>query len=261
MRVDAIGDLNLLQLDGLLLLLGFLFALLLLEAVLAVVHDLADRRLRLGSNQNQIHILVVSQSERLAGTHDPERLSLCVDDPNLPYINSLIDESLGLLCIRAYGYAPPLACLILFLIFRKEISRHSVCGRRGNDATAMRERRKFPQRFPKKISRSEANSPARHLPTCRGEALHSARPNRTERGILTGHAPRRYGGSQAASLHCRDSIPYIFRFVKGFCKKLRGEIMRVNSRSKFHSGIYFGNSRQKRNRHVLHRTIDISAAV
>ena len=48
------------------LLLGFLFALLLLKAVLAVVHDLADRRLRLGSNQNQIHILVVSQSERLA---------------------------------------------------------------------------------------------------------------------------------------------------------------------------------------------------
>ena len=123
MRVDAVGDLNLLQLDGLLLLLGFLFALLLLKAVLAVVHDLADRRLRLGSNQNQIHILVVSQSERLAGTHDPERLSLCVDDPNLPYINSLIDESLGLLCIRAYWYAPPLACLILFLIFRKEISR------------------------------------------------------------------------------------------------------------------------------------------
>ena len=69
-RVDTAGELNLLDLDNGLLLLCFLLSLVALKAVLAVIHDAAYRRLRVGSDEHQIEILFVSHGERGARLKD-----------------------------------------------------------------------------------------------------------------------------------------------------------------------------------------------
>ena len=69
----------------------------------------------------------------------------------------------------------------------------------------------------KNNSRSEAK--ARRGNPCRGRSpLHTAPiPDREQ--LLTERAQRRYGGSQATSLHCEDSIPQMRADVKSFSKK------------------------------------------
>ena len=91
MLLDVGAKLDLLDADGLLLLLGFLLALLLLIAVLAEIHDAADRGLSLGSNLHQVQMLFLSHAESLAGGHDAQLLAGSAGDADLTDVNLLID--------------------------------------------------------------------------------------------------------------------------------------------------------------------------
>ena len=92
--VDVQGKADLLDLNDLLVLLGFLFALLLLEAVFAVVQDLAHRRLRLGRDLHQIQVLLLRQTQRLPAGHDAQLAAVCADQANFPVTDGLVDLDL-----------------------------------------------------------------------------------------------------------------------------------------------------------------------
>ena len=106
-RVDTTGKLNLLDLNDLLLLLGFLLSLLLLEAELTVVHDLAHGGCGLGGDHDQIQLFLIRELEGFLGAHDSEGLSVCGDDPDLLEVDLLVQECLGFFSIRGDRYTPP----------------------------------------------------------------------------------------------------------------------------------------------------------
>ena len=72
MSIDIQGELNLLDLDGMLVFSRLFFTLRLFKAILAVVHDLADRRLRLGSYLDEVEILFVRDMLGVGSRHDAE---------------------------------------------------------------------------------------------------------------------------------------------------------------------------------------------
>lgn len=78
-RVDAGRHANLLDLDDALILLGFLFLLELVEAELAVVHDLADRRDGVRRDLHEIKLLFLGHGQRRFGRDDTEHGSVGSD--------------------------------------------------------------------------------------------------------------------------------------------------------------------------------------
>lgn len=72
MSIDIQGELNLLDLDGMLIFSRLFFTLRLFKAILAVVHDLADRRLCLGSDLDEVEILFVRDMLGVGSRHDAE---------------------------------------------------------------------------------------------------------------------------------------------------------------------------------------------
>lgn len=74
--VNAGGHTDLFDLDDVLILLGFLFPLGLLEAVLTVVHHLADRRGRFWGNFNQVKTCLCGNGQSVTRGHDPELLTI-----------------------------------------------------------------------------------------------------------------------------------------------------------------------------------------
>lgn len=89
--VNAGGHTDLFDLDDVLILLGFLFPLGLLEAVLAVVHHFADRRGRLGGNFDQVKTGLCGNGQSVTRGHDPKLLTIGGNQANLFVPNILID--------------------------------------------------------------------------------------------------------------------------------------------------------------------------
>ena len=81
--VDAVRKADLLNLNHLLALAGFLFLLLLLEAILFVVHDAANGRLRRGGDKNEVIAFILREIECLSGIHDSELLTVVADNSYL----------------------------------------------------------------------------------------------------------------------------------------------------------------------------------
>ena len=86
-------ELDLLHLRGLLGLALLLGLDRLLVAELAVVHDLADRRLRVGSNFNQIEPLAFSHAQRLVRRHNADHLTVCVKNAHRRHADLVVDAS------------------------------------------------------------------------------------------------------------------------------------------------------------------------
>ena len=82
-----------LDLDGMLTFSGFLLSLCLFKAIFAIVHDLADRRLCLRGNLNQIKVLLLCDIQGVPCRHDSQLLTVRADDPYLFVTNFLVDLS------------------------------------------------------------------------------------------------------------------------------------------------------------------------
>ena len=74
--VGAGTELDFLDLDDLLLELGFVLPLLLLVLELAVVHQTADRGLGVGRDFHQIHVALLGKPERVGDLDDAELFSI-----------------------------------------------------------------------------------------------------------------------------------------------------------------------------------------
>src|SRR5690242_18919012 len=82
--------------DGLLLIpAGFTRLLRRLVFVLAVVHDLADRRPGIGSNFDNVEIGVSGNAECVFDTHEAYLLSPRADQSNFRHANALVDAGLS----------------------------------------------------------------------------------------------------------------------------------------------------------------------
>jgi len=81
--VNLRPELDLLDLDDLLVLLGLPDALLLLVLVAAEVHDAANRRHRRSGDLDQVEALLSRDSQRLLRRHDAQLRARVVDDPDL----------------------------------------------------------------------------------------------------------------------------------------------------------------------------------
>jgi hypothetical protein len=89
--VDHRPELDLLDLDDLLLLAGFGLFLLLLEAVLAIIQDLADRRHGVGGDLDQIEPGLRGLGQRVCDRDGSEVGTVLVDQVNLANANIFID--------------------------------------------------------------------------------------------------------------------------------------------------------------------------
>lgn len=88
--VDVNTKLHFFDGDGLLLLLGLAFALLVLVQEFPVVHDAANRRLRGWGNFYQIQVPFAGHLERFEGRHDADLFAFVPDDANFPRPDTLI---------------------------------------------------------------------------------------------------------------------------------------------------------------------------
>ena len=88
---DAGRHPNLLHLNDVLILARFLLALGLLEAILAVVHDLAHGRVGARGDLHEIEILLLSDLQRFLGRHDAELRTVLADDADLLIADVVID--------------------------------------------------------------------------------------------------------------------------------------------------------------------------
>jgi len=104
-RVDAAGKLNFLELNGLLLLLGFLFALIAFKAEFTVVHDLAYGRSCLRCHHNQIQAFVISQLQCLGRAHDSHGFTVGSDQTDLFRGDLLVEQVFFVFC--ANSSTPP----------------------------------------------------------------------------------------------------------------------------------------------------------
>ena len=86
------GKLNFLDLDDLLLLFGFFFALVALKAEFAVVHYAAYRRCSLRRNHNEIQLLLYGKLLCLRYRYDSYLLPVCSYKAHFGYFYLLIDE-------------------------------------------------------------------------------------------------------------------------------------------------------------------------
>jgi hypothetical protein len=94
--VDARAELHLLDDDDLLLLLGLALLLLFLEEELAVVHDLADGRVRRRRDLDQVEVFLASHLLRLGDRYDSDLLAVCVDQTDFRGTDQIVDAVLGL---------------------------------------------------------------------------------------------------------------------------------------------------------------------
>ena len=89
--VDARGHANLLDLDDLLVLLGFFFFLQLLETVLAVVHDLADRRNGVRRDLDKVKVLLLGKRQGVGRGHNTKLAAVSSDHAKLLVADLLVD--------------------------------------------------------------------------------------------------------------------------------------------------------------------------
>ena len=89
--VDAGRHTDFLDLDHTLVFLGFLFLLQLLEAELAIIHDLADRGDCIGSNLDQVQILFICHSLCIGRRHDAQLGTVVANNPNFLISDLLIE--------------------------------------------------------------------------------------------------------------------------------------------------------------------------
>ena len=99
--LDGHGKLYLVKIGNTLIFLGFLKLFLHLEAIFAVVHDLAHRRYAFGSYQAQIHILALGNPYGLLCGHNAQLLALCRDYTDLFGCDLVVDVNF------VDRYAPP----------------------------------------------------------------------------------------------------------------------------------------------------------
>ena len=85
--VSILAHTDLLDFHDLLIFLGFLFTLLLIEAELGVVHNLADRGNSIGRDFYQIQALLLCHFIGFVGRHNAQLCAIFADDTNLlvPY--------------------------------------------------------------------------------------------------------------------------------------------------------------------------------
>ena len=117
--VDEAGELNLLNLDRLLLLLGFFFSFVSVKAVLSVVHDLADRRIGLCAHQYEVEIAAVRSLKSLRKRHYSELLAVVGYDADVLVIRKAYRfVDLMLFSVRVFnnGKTPPR----INLVFEKQ---------------------------------------------------------------------------------------------------------------------------------------------
>src|SRR4051794_1941009 len=88
---DLRTELDLLDVDLALMFPSLLALLLLLVPVLAVVHDLRDRRVRLGGDLDQVEVFAVGVFARLVGGLDPELRAVVVDEPDVRDADRIVD--------------------------------------------------------------------------------------------------------------------------------------------------------------------------
>src|SRR5207249_5125730 len=88
------AELDLLDLDDPLLLLGLLGLLVELVPVLAVVQDAADRRTRVGRDFDEVQALHLRLAQRLVRRHDPQLAAVRPDDADLPGADLVVDPQL-----------------------------------------------------------------------------------------------------------------------------------------------------------------------
>ena len=108
--IDEAGELYLLDLDRLLILLGFFFSFCFVEAVLSVVHDLADRRIGLCAHKYEIEIAAVRSLKSLRKRHYSELLTVIRYDANILVIRKAYRfVDLMLFSVRVFnnGKTPP----------------------------------------------------------------------------------------------------------------------------------------------------------
>src|SRR5688572_3921215 len=91
--IDLRSELDLLDLDHPLVLLGLPRSLLLLVLVLAKIHDPADRRHGRRGDLDEIEPFLASNGERLRRWHDPELLSGIVDDTDFANTDAFVDAN------------------------------------------------------------------------------------------------------------------------------------------------------------------------
>src|SRR4029077_21287586 len=89
---DLRSELDLLDLDLLLVLAGLLRTLVLLVAVLRVVHDPRDGRIRSGRDLHEIEALAVCELERFLRREDPDLSALFVDETDALRADLLVDS-------------------------------------------------------------------------------------------------------------------------------------------------------------------------
>ena len=97
--VDAGGHADFFDLSDVLILLRFFFFLCLLEAELAIVHDLADGGIRAGRDLHQVHTLIIGHIQRVLGGHDAELFAIGSDHADLLVSDVLIE----LMVLFGYG--------------------------------------------------------------------------------------------------------------------------------------------------------------
>src|SRR6266571_2671356 len=85
---DLRSELDLLEKNGDLMLAGELRLLLLLVAVLAVIHDARDRRIRLRCDLDEIEILRLGVFESFLRVLDPDLTAVLIHEANLRRTNS-----------------------------------------------------------------------------------------------------------------------------------------------------------------------------
>ena len=89
--VDAGTHTNLLDFNHPLILLGFLFPLLLIEAELGIVHNFADRGDSIGGDLYQVQALLLGQSVGLLSGHNAQLRAVFADDAKLLILDFLIE--------------------------------------------------------------------------------------------------------------------------------------------------------------------------
>ena len=89
--INVQGKPGLLYLYGLLVLPGFLFTLGLLEPVFPVIHNTANRRLRLRRDLHEIQAFFLRQIKGIAGGHDPQLLTIGADYTDFLITDLFID--------------------------------------------------------------------------------------------------------------------------------------------------------------------------
>src|SRR6476646_10708703 len=103
---DFGSELDLLDVDLRLVLPGQLGLLLQLVAVLAVVHDTADRRISLGRNLDQVEVPRIRVLTRFVGGLDSELLAVLVDQPDARDADRVVDAGLRLRTARRLERTP-----------------------------------------------------------------------------------------------------------------------------------------------------------